>query len=223
MRETLLIAFIFVTAVGIGASECVTTIKDVPFTEQPTPTALRSFIPRGALVRLVLPLSSTDTLLIYEAGPRTDPDGRLLVVRGETAVFRYPVKKLGGSDPEWGLSLTAMKAAHLCSGDENITFLVFQTGNSGGYFAALRERSHFYRLIPIRSVQQGKLVLHVNSPARISVWDVADEDRTLCTGCRKHYIVRTMELRADAFATVEQATTRTVYASFQDSPLEVLP
>src|SRR5215471_3031424 len=51
-------------------SHCIGAIKNIPFQKQHVPANIRPHIPRGAFVRLVLPLSDSDTLTVYELGKR---------------------------------------------------------------------------------------------------------------------------------------------------------
>ena len=64
-----------------------------------------------------------------------------------------------GEIEDWGVSAVAMNAAHLCSDDLDITYLVLQSGNQGGFFLALQKFAEGYKLIPISFVSQGRLVL----------------------------------------------------------------
>ncbi len=205
---------------------CITSIKDVSFKNQPLPADIKKHVPHQALVRLVLPLSSTETLTLYELGDRSEPDTRLLITRSGQPVYRFAAKDISvgnGNDPEWGKWAVGMKVAHLCANSEPITYIVLQAGNQGGYFMALKEDGQSYRFLPIADTQQGRLVLHVNTPCRIAVWTVASEDAGDCTGCPKHYLVKTMELEDSKFKITEKKTTKKKYQSFQDEPLLVQP
>lgn len=226
----ILLGIVVLAASAVGQeSSCITSVKEIPFRTQSVPKDIRAHIPKGAFVRLVLRLASTDTLTIYELGERPNglelnPDTRLLITRNGRPVYRFAVKNLPvgkGGDPEWGLSAVAMKAVHLCSGSADITYLVLQSGNQGGYFAAFKKDGQEYRFVPIRDAQQGRLVLNINDPYRIAVWTVASEDVSASTGCRKHYTVETMNLDGDIFKVLEKRRTKETFNSFQDSPLIV--
>lgn len=220
--------------IGTGAAGCIAAVRNIPFAPQRLPDDITPHVQRGALVRLVLPLSSTDTLTIYELGKRradgielTDPDTALLITRQGRPVFRFSIRDLRlpktDYDREWGASAVAMKAAHLCSNNADITYLVLQAGNQGGFFVALTRDAEAYRLVPIKPVQQGRIELRTSKPTRVVVWSVADEDTTDCTACPKHYVVETMDLDGHSFRTVEKRRTTKRFASFQDDPLVVSP
>jgi hypothetical protein len=213
-------------------SHCIGAVKNIPFQKQRVPANIRPHIPRGAFVRLVLPLSDSDTLTVYELGKRNadgsegtdDPNARLLITRNGKPVFHYALKNLPmppPGDPEWGMWAVAMKAAHLCGESNDLLYLVFEAGNQGGYFVAIRADGANYRLVPIMPVTQGRLVLNAKSPQRIVVWTVASEDSGDCTACSKHYIVETMELDGNTFKVVHKARTKRTFDSFQDEPLVV--
>jgi len=181
---------------------------------------------------LVLPLSDSDTLTVYELGKRNadgtdagdDPNARLLITRNGKPVFHYALKNLPmppPGDPEWGMWAVAMKAAHLCGESNDLLYLVFEAGNQGGYFVAIRQDGANYRLVPIMPVQQGRLVLNAKSPQRIVVWTVAPEDSGGCTACAKHYVAETMEFDGNLFKVVHRTRTKRTFDSFQDEPLVV--
>jgi hypothetical protein len=154
----------------------------------------------------------------------TDPNTVLLITRRGRRVFRFAMRNLrlpNGFDDKWGVSAVAMHAAHLCSDNADITYLVLQAGNQGGFFMALKRDADAYRAVPIKGVAQGKLELNTNTPTRVVVWDVAHEDAGDCTACPKHYVVETMDLDGQSFKVVERRKTKRKYTSFQDEPLKV--
>lgn len=219
-------------ATDAASENCIVSVKGIPFKRQPLPSDIKRHVPSGAFVRLVLPLSSTDTLTIYKVGERradgfeeADPNTRLLITRQGQPVFQFSVENLrmpGESyDRKWGMSAVAMKAAHLCSDDNDITYLVLQTGNQGGFFVALKRDAGNYRLVPIKPVQQGRLELDMSNPTRITVWSVAREDAADCTACPKHYVVETMQFEGKSFKVVAKRKTKGTFTSFQDEPLKV--
>jgi len=218
-----------------ATSDCIVSVNDISFKRQPLPSGIRSHVPHGAFVRLVLPLSGSDTLTIYELGKRDEngiaPDNldtRLLITRQNEPVFRFSFRNLRlpkdkNYDTEWGLSAVAMKAAHLCSNGVDITYLVAQAGNQGGFFMAIKRDANSYVLLPIGDVTQGRLELKTSTPTRVVVWSAAPEDAGLCTACSKHYVVESMEFDGKAFKVVEKRKTKKTYTSFQDEPLVVSP
>jgi hypothetical protein len=226
----LFLLFGLTTAAG-QEPRCIPVIKDIPFKKQSLSPDIRPHIPAGAFVRLVLPLSHSDTLIVYELGKRdtdggeaTDPDSRLLITRIGKPVFRYAIKDLpaGRGEQEWGMWAVAIKVAHLCRGSNDLLYFVFQAGNQGGYFAAIRADGPNYRFVPVMPVQQGRIILNIHSPGRIVVWTVASEDSADCTACSKHYVVETMELDGNAFKVVAKTKTKKAFSSFQDVPLTVI-
>ena len=191
--------------------------------ERPSiPANIKHLLPTGANVQLVVSLSSSDTLTIYEAGDRLriDPDTRLLLSRRGHPLTQFAIKDLP-DDHEWGIELMAAQAAHLCANGQNLTYLVLQAGNQGGYFVMLTERSDGYHLLPIGAVQQGRLILNVNDPSQITVWSVAPEDAMDCTGCPKRYLVETFQFDGESFKVIEKKKTNRKYESFQDEPLKL--
>ena len=221
-----------------AGEQCIASVKSLPIRAPHLPGAIRAHVPTHAFVTLVLPLSSTDTLTIYELGnwarywakaekdrapdELTDPDSRLLITRRGDPVFRYALKDLRmpkGDTDDWGVSAEVMDAAHLCSGDLDITYLVLQSGNQGGLFVALQKVAEGYKLISISDAAQGRLVLSANSPHAIEVWD-ADEIGA-CTACFKPFIVKTLEFNGTDYRLVSEHKTRKWYRGFQDQPLVV--
>ena len=226
----LILALVFSASAIAQSSSCITSIKDIPSTKQQAPDDVRRNIPAGGHVLLVLPLSSSDTLTIYQMGGREedgpergDPDTRLLISRKGAAVFRYAMKELvvAPGDRKWGSWVVAVKAAHLCSNSDGILYVVFQAGNQGGYVLAIKAEGEKYRLVPLMPLTQGRIVLSVNSPYQVTAWTVTPEDAQLCTGCGKHYLVKTLDVSRDRVVVVRQSRTEEKYSSFQDQPLVV--
>lgn len=208
--------------------DCRTSVRDIPFERQPVPTAIRNLVPKKAFVRLVMQLSNTDSLAVFELGHRSEPDTNLLVARSSQRIARYRIKNVLGEQlkselRDWGQEAVAMKVAHLCSGGTDLTYVVLQAGNQGGYFLALHRSGEAYKLIRIAPVQQGRLELSVNNPGRIVVWSVANEDAGDCTACPKHYLVSVMEFDGASFKTLSRWKTTKKYDSFQDNPLRLKP
>ena len=211
--------------------DCIASVKNIPFKRHPPPNDIMPHVPGGVFVRLVLPLSNTDTLTIYELGNRradgielTDPNTVLLITRQGERVFRFSMRNLrlpNGFDPGWGVWAAATNVAHLCSENADITYVVLQAGNQGGFFMALKRDADTYRMMPIKAVAQGKLELNTSTPTRVVVWNVADEDAGDCTACPKHYVVETMDLDGQSLKVVETRKTKRKYTSFQDEPLKV--
>jgi hypothetical protein len=188
------------------------------------PAAIRHHLPRDANLQFVIPLSSSDTLTIYGSGDSYDPDTRLLVTDSNRVLAHLAVKDLFGAkdsfhDPEWARSLRTFGTAHLCADGHNMTYVVLQTGNQGGYFAVLAKDNDGFHLLPIKAVQQGRIVLDIDDPAEIDVWSVADENSTDCTGCPKHYVVERMQFDGKSFKVIAKKKTEKKYESFQDEPL----
>jgi hypothetical protein len=216
-----------VLATGVSAQElpCLVAIKHIVFDSQgqrKTPSVPRDIgrhLPGGAIVQLVLPLSASDTLTIYGADD-IEPDTQFLVTRRGNPIARFAVKELL-SDHDWGKSLSARDAVHLCANGNNLSYVVLQAGNQGGCFVMLTQQGTRFRLLPIRAVQQGRLVLNVNDPPQITVWNVASEDATDCTGCPKHYIVEAIKFDGNSFKVIEKRETKKKYRSFQDEPLKL--
>ncbi len=221
--------------IGETTSDCIASVNDISFKRQPLPSGIGFHVPHGAFVRLVLPLSGSDTLTIYELGKRDEngiaPDNldtRLLITRQNEPVFRFSFRNLQLPkekvyDSEWGLSAVAMKAAHLCSNGVDITYLVAQAGNQGGFFMAIKRNADSYVLVPIEGATQGRLELKMSTPTRVVVWSAAPEDAGLCTACPKHYVVETMEFDGTSFKVVEKRRTKKTFTDFQDEPLVVSP
>jgi hypothetical protein len=221
-------AVLAISAAGQEA-RCISSIKSIQFKNQPLPKEVKAQLPGRAFVRLVLPLSSMDILSIYELGERpggveVDPDTRLLITRQGRPVFRYALKNLPtskGDDPDWGMAAVAMKAVHLCSGDADLTYLVLQAGNAGGFYVALKRSGEGYRLLPISDATQGRLVLSVNRPGSAEVWTAAESGA--CTACPKQFEIREYEFDGREFRLVSRQRAKRQYSSFQDDPLLVKP
>ncbi len=220
---------------------CISSVKStVPAKNQHLPAAIRPHVPPAAYVRLVLPLSNTDTLTIYElgnwgrhwerfnagldGGELTDPDTRLLVTRQGDEVFRYAMKDMQtpeGHHDDWGISAVAMSAAHQCSDHLDITYLVAQSGNSGGFFFALQRLGNGYKLIPISDADQGRLVLSANNAREVEVWTA--ENTGVCGACAKPFIVKKLVFDGAQYRLTSKQKTRKQYGSFQDEPLVIKP
>lgn len=179
---------------------------------------------------MVLNLSNSDTLTIYEMSNReTDPylispDTRLLITRQGHPVYRFALKNLHMSkedDLEWGADAVAMDIANLCSSDASLTYLVLQAGNSGGYYIALQQSGNGYRLIPISTVDQGRLVLSTGNPRRVKVWTTAEQGA--CTVSTKHFYIKTMEFVGARLRLISKVRTKRQYSGFQENPLVVKP
>ena len=198
----------------------------------------RKHVPSSAFVRLVYPLSGTDVMTIYEMGnesrywqepeeqrnleEHSDPDSRLMVTRGGRVLFRYTLKNnIADGDEDWGASLVAMKAVHLCAGTMDVTYLVFQAGNQGGLFLALLKTSDAYRVLEVSDAAQGRIILHSNTPDQVEVWTA--DDAGACTACPKQFVVKNLKLIDGNYRIVSRFTTRRYYPGFQDSPLVLKP
>jgi hypothetical protein len=215
---------------GDSAGKCIASIKRISFKRQPLPSAIKPHVPKTAFVRLVLSLSDTDVLTVYEmkdreAEPYLDsPDTRLLVTRNGRPIYRYAIKDLHlfeGEDLGWGMDAVAMNVAHLCSPDTSLIYLVLQAGNSGGYYLALKQSSDGYIPIPVSTVDQGRLVLSNSNPRRVEVWTTAEQGA--CTACPKHFLVKTLEFDGSRFRLISKTRTRNQCSGFQESPLVVKP
>ena len=198
----------------------------------------RKLVPRSAFVRLVYPLSSTDVMTIYELGNESrywqepeqqrnleessDPDSQILVTRADKVIFRYALRnRWTDGEDDWGASLVAMEAVHLCSDTMDVTYLVFQTGNQGGLFLALLKTNDAYRVLEVSDAAQGRIILHSKAPDQVEVW-IAD-DSGACTACPKQFVVKKLKLSNGKFRIVSRFTTRRSYRGFQDSPMVLKP
>jgi hypothetical protein len=224
-----------------GIVGCISSVKRTfPTKNQHLPAAIRPQVPPAAYVRMVLPLSNTDTLTIYElgnwgrlwerfnagrdGGELTDPDTRLLVTRQGDQVFRYAMKDMQtpeGHHEDWGISAVAMSAAHQCSDHLDITYLVVQSGNSGGFFFALQRLGDGYKLIPISDANQGRLVLSAKNARDVEVWTALDAG--VCGACAKPFIVKELVFDGAQFRLTSKQKTRKQYGSFQDEPIVIRP
>lgn len=210
----------------------------VPTKNQSVPREIRPLIPDSAYVRLVLPLSSTDTLTIYElgnwgrhwekfeahqeGGELTDPDSRLLITRQGKPVFRYALKdRPEWKSDEWGATLEAMRVVHQCSDNLDVTYVVLQSGNQGGFYLSLHRSDELYKLVPISQATQGRLVLHQKNPLQVDVWSGADTG--VCTACAKPFIVKRLKFDGVKYRVVSKRKTRKSYGGFQDEPLLMNP
>lgn len=215
----------------------------LPRTNQLLSAAIKPHVPTGAYVRLVLPLSDTDTLTIYELGnwtrywkewektsgsptqgEATDPDTRLLITRDGQPVFSYAFKDM--HNPEglfynWGLSAVAMSAAHLCSDQLDVTYLVLQSGNSGGFFFAIHKIEQGYKLVAISDADQGRLVLSAKKPGEAEVWTA--KETGVCGACSKPFAIKKMSFKGTGYQLISEQETRKRYSGFQDNPLLVKP
>jgi hypothetical protein len=206
---------------------CITSVKRPQFdgrgymTGPSVPDEVRRHLPRNAAVQLVLPLSRSETLTVYELGDNAEPDTRLLLTRGNQAVTRFSIQD-ALTDHKLGKDFRAMGAAHLCGNGYDLTYMVFQAGNQGGQVMALVQQGEGFRLVSVKPLQQGKIVVNVNSPARLTLWSVAPEDSVQCTGCRKHYIIETIQFDGRSFNVADRARSKRKHDSFQDGPLEVI-
>lgn len=207
---------------------CITSVKRPQFdgrgymTVPPIPNDVKQQLPKNVTARLVLSLSSSEMLTIYELTDDMEPDTRLLLTESGRAIARFALKDVL-PDHEWGKAARAMAAAHLCGNGYNLTYLVFQAGNQGGQVMALIQQGHHFQLVAVKPLQQGKVVVSVNTPARLTFWSVAPEDSAQCTGCRKHYVIETVQFdAAGSFTVAEKTKTEQKYDSFQDEPLEVI-
>jgi len=216
--------------VGDSAGTCIASIKRISFKRQPLLSAIKPHVPKTAFVRLVLSLSDTDVLTIYEMKDREiepysdSPDTRLLVTRNGRPIYRYAIKDLHlfeGEDLGWGLDAVAMDVAHLCSTDTSLIYLVLQAGNSGGYYLALKQSGDGYIQIPISIVDQGRLVLSTSNPHRVEVWTTAEQGA--CTACPKHFLVKTLEFDGSRFRLISKTRTKRQYSGFQESSLVIKP
>jgi hypothetical protein len=221
-RLSLTIALLLIALCSSWAQplSCITAIKRVSFDRQRLPRTISPFVPKDAFVRLVLPLSGTETLTIYEMGGRETPDTHLLVTAGEKQVFQYATRRLTPHD-DWGLWAVAMYVVHICANDTDLTYVVLQAGNQGGYYIALQRTDHQYRIVPVTSATQGRLVLAINQPRRIEVWDAANADGRACTACAKPFVIKTFEFDGEKFRLSSQHRVKRWYSGFQDKPLVV--
>lgn len=229
MKVAILLLAVFLSASVAGQElPCVTSITRIHFDEQghlkrpAAPANVKRHLPRDASVQLVISLSSSETLTIYGDKDSIDPDTRLLVTADGRVLARFAIKDLL-DDHEWGRSLTAFGAAHLCANGHNLTYVVLQTGNQGGYFAALTKDNDTFHLLPIKAVQQGRIVVNTDDRSQITVWSVAPEDSSDCTGCTKHYVLETMQFDGNSFKVIEKKETKKKHESFQDKPLVLTP
>jgi len=197
-------------------------------------------VPAFAYVTIVLPLSVTDTLTVYElgnwsrhwekfdldqeGGELSAPDTRLLVTRGGKAVFQYALKDLATTDPDsgdWWVNAVAMRAAHLCSDRLDVAYLVVQEGNSGGFYLALVRSGTSYKLVPVADAYQGRLVLFASDPRRIEVWTA--DGAGACGACSKPFVVEKLQFDGTKYRQISNHKARKEYAGFQNSPLVVNP
>ena len=210
----------------------------VPTKNQSVPSGIRLHVPKSAYVLLVLPLSSTDTLTIYElgnwgrnwekfkanqeSGELTDPDTRLLITREGKPVFQYALKDSPQrKSDEWGATLEAVRVVHQCSDNLDITYLVFQSGNQGGFYVSLHRAGEQYTLVPVSQAAQGRLVLYQNNPLRVDVWDATNAG--VCTACEKPFIVKRLEFDGSKYRVLSKRKTRKSFGGFQDEPLLMKP
>ena len=114
-----------------GSAGCIASFKRISFKRQPLPAAIRPLVPKAGFVRLVLNLSTTDTLAIYEMQNREIdpysifPDTRLLITRDGQPVYRLAIKDVSmNHGPTWGKDAVAMNVAQMCSADSSLTYLV---------------------------------------------------------------------------------------------------
>ena len=217
---------------------CVSGVKSaMRARNQAIPAAIKPHLPSTAFVRMVLALSATDTLTIYElgnwgrywerfdsnrtdAGELTDPDTQLLITRSGRPVFRLALKDVHAADwDDWGVGAVAMKAAHLCTNDSDMTYLVLQEGNAGGFYVALRRFRDDYRLLPVSDAEQGRLVLSVSRPQNAEVWTAAEPG--VCTACPKRFEIRNYKFNGTGFDLVSRKLSKREYSGFQDDPLLV--
>jgi hypothetical protein len=184
----------------------------------------------------VLPLSSTDTLTIYElgnwgrnwekfesnreSGELTDPDTQLLVTREGEPLLHYAVRDIKKSD-DWGATLEAMRVVHQCSENLDVTYLVLQSGNQGGLYLSLHRAGEHYTLVPVSQAAQGRLVLYQNNPLRVDVWSATDAG--VCTACEKPFIVKRLVFDGTKYRVLSERKTRKSFGGFQDEPLLIKP
>jgi hypothetical protein len=225
---------------GKAIAGCIGSVRRLlPRLNQSVPAGTKALVPVDSYIRLVQPLSETDTLVIYEignwtrywerfaagkeGGELTDPDTRLLITRQGSPVFRYAFKELqpSGHHDDWGISAVAMSTAHLCSDTLDITYLVVQSGNAGGFFMALQRSGEGYKMIPISDADQGRLVLSLKNIGEVQVWTA--DDTGVCEACGKPFIVKTLELSGEQYREVSRHRTHKEYSSFQDRPLAIKP
>ena len=208
---------------GDAGAGCIASVKSIPFKRQALPVAVRPYVPRTAFVRLVLNLSGTDTLIVYEMKNRqaepylSSPDTRLLVTRQGNPVYRLATKDLHlsrGDDPEWGMDAVAMNVAHLCSADTPLIYLVLQAGTAGGYYIALQPSGEGYKLIPISDAMQGRLVISTSNPRRVEVWDAAES--WMCDAFPRQFFIKTMEFDGARFHSFQKTGRSTGMWGFKD-------
>ena len=216
---------------------CISSVKGtLPNKNQTVPAAIKPYVPETAFVRLILPLSNTDTLTIYElgnwgrkweqdeaghdGGELTDADTHFLVTREGHPVFQYALRKMEtpkGHHDDWGVTAVAASAAHQCSNNLDITYIVVQSGNSGGFFFALNRLGDGYKLIPISDAYQGRLVLSTKNAGEVEVWTAVD--RGVCDACAKPFMVKKLVLDGTQYRPISNHQTHRQHASFQNEPL----
>jgi len=224
---------------GKAVFGCIGSVRQLlPRRNQSVPAGIKGRVPVGSCIRLVQPLSDTDTLVIYEmgnwtrhwerfaagkeGGELTDPDTRLLITRqGSPLLYAFKELQPSGHHDDWGISTVAMSAAHLCSDTLDITYLVVQSGNAGGFFMALQRSGEGYKMIPISDAGQGRLVLSLKNVGEVQVWTA--DDTGVCEACGKPFIVKTLELSGEQYREISRRKTDKEYSSFQDRPLAIKP
>jgi hypothetical protein len=185
---------------------------------------------------MVLPLSDTESLTVYEtgnwgrylenpdaqrnSGELTDPDTKILVTSGRKVLFRYSLKDLPSArEADAGAELVLAAAVHECSPSLDVTYLILQAGNQGGWYVALRKSAAGYGLITVADAGQGRLVVDMNRPGEVEVWSAADSGA--CTACPKPFVVRRFKFNGHRFQFISKYTTKRSYSGFQDKPLVI--
>lgn len=224
---------------SVAQGGCIPTTKRIADRQQRLPPPLRPLVPKEAFVTLVAPLSSTDTLVLFEMGNRkrhwekfranqdagelTDPDTHIVIFRNDKRFFDARLKdfRVKGMDEDWGVGAEIMNVAHLCSENVDLTYMVLQEGNQGGFFIALNQTASGYKIVPISPAAQGRLILSRAQPKQAEVWSAADTG--VCTACAKPFEVQTFFFDGERFRLSSKRTTKKEFGGFQDDPLVVRP
>lgn len=226
---------VFAQQPSVPQGRCIPSAKRIADKEQRLPPTLRPLVPKEAFVTVVAPLSSTDTLVVFEmgnwkrhwvnqdAGELTDPDTHIVIFRHNKRFFDARLKdfRAKGMDEDWGGDAEIMNVAHLCSENLDLTYMVLQAGNQGGFFVALNHTRSGYKIVPISPASQGRLILSRTQPKRAEVWSAADTG--VCTACAKPFEIQIFLFDGERFRLSSKRTTKKEFGGFQEDPLVVRP
>lgn len=189
-----------------------------------TTASERAIINKNVVMRANIPLSSSERLLIDEAGTTTirfpysgEPKAELTVVSGTTVLLHVTVPGLPGfeQDKVFADNLRPISVAQLCGEDaETIVVVAFGSGATGEsqFFLTIVGRKGQYRYFSLPVASRGRLKLSIKEPRRFELWSAIDSPNS-SNGGRLRYSIESYELSDSGFQSISTSKTAHTYSA----------